>query len=117
MPPSLAMLQGFSTIGRLILCSLLCLSISIVCNKMYCIKKCSSSVLCRCQDANLMNMPVEIETPDRHYYHVAFFTNRKVKAREELTWDYGIDFEDNEHPVPAFICLCGSDFCRGYKML
>ncbi|KAG0629896.1 hypothetical protein M758_1G137900 [Ceratodon purpureus] len=69
----------------------------------------------RCLDANLMNMPVEIETPDRHYYHVAFFTNRRVKAKEELTWDYGIDFDDDDHPVPAFSCLCGSEYCRGSK--
>lgn len=79
--------------------------------------KCSSSILCRCQDANLMDMPVEIESPDRHYYHVAFFTNRRVKSKEELTWDYGIDFEDEAHPIPAFNCLCGSDYCRGNKML
>lgn len=26
----------------------------------------------RCLDANLMEMPVEIESPDRHYYHVCF---------------------------------------------
>lgn len=70
----------------------------------------------RCQDANLMDMPVEIESPDRHYYHVAFFTNRRVRAMEELTWDYNIDFEDEAHPVPAFACLCESRYCRGKKM-
>lgn len=24
----------------------------------------------RCSDANLVEIPVEVETPDRHYYHV-----------------------------------------------
>ncbi|GFP83408.1 histone-lysine n-methyltransferase suvr4, partial [Phtheirospermum japonicum] len=40
----------------------------------------------RCCDANLVYVPVEVETPDHHYYHVAFFTTRKVRALEELTW-------------------------------
>ncbi|KAH6803362.1 hypothetical protein C2S51_000362 [Perilla frutescens var. frutescens] len=62
----------------------------------------------RCEDANLMDIPVQVETPDRHYYHVAFFTKRKVDALEELTWDYQIDFEDNDHPIEAFHCCCGN---------
>ncbi|ERN18966.1 hypothetical protein AMTR_s00067p00206920 [Amborella trichopoda] len=59
----------------------------------------------RCGDANLVEIPVEIE--------LAFFTTRKVEALDELTWDYGIDFEDHDHPVKAFKCLCGSKLCRG----
>ncbi|XP_028555664.1 probable inactive histone-lysine N-methyltransferase SUVR1 isoform X1 [Dendrobium catenatum] len=66
----------------------------------------------RCFDANLVEVPVEWETPDHHYYHLAFFTTRKVEALEELTWDYGIDFDDSSHPIKAFKCLCGSRFCR-----
>ncbi|XP_015079521.1 uncharacterized protein LOC107023361 isoform X2 [Solanum pennellii] len=69
----------------------------------------------RCFDSNMVEIPVEIETPDHHYYHLAFFTTRKVKALEELTWDYGIDFDDHEHPVKAFKCQCGSKFCRNMK--
>ncbi|CAI9771226.1 unnamed protein product [Fraxinus pennsylvanica] len=69
----------------------------------------------RCSDANLVEIPVEVETPDHHYYHVAFFTTRKVDALEELTWDYGIDFDDHSHPVKAFKCQCGSEFCRDRK--
>ncbi|KAI5075707.1 hypothetical protein GOP47_0009783 [Adiantum capillus-veneris] len=67
----------------------------------------------RCYDANLVDIPVEIESPDHHYYHIAFFTTRPVKALEELTWDYCIDFEDVMHPVKAFNCLCDSQYCRG----
>nr|CAB3450392.1 unnamed protein product [Digitaria exilis] len=67
----------------------------------------------RCFDANIIDVPVEIETPDHHYYHIAFFTTREVDAFEELTWDYGIDFDDVNHPVKAFKCRCGSQFCRG----
>ncbi|GFZ13528.1 ribosomal protein L14p/L23e family protein [Actinidia rufa] len=69
----------------------------------------------RCFDPNLVEIPVEVETPDHHYYHLAFFTTRKVEALEELTWDYGIDFDDHDHPVKAFKCLCGSKFCRNIK--
>ncbi|XP_061993038.1 uncharacterized protein LOC133710914 [Rosa rugosa] len=67
----------------------------------------------RCSDATLVQIPVEVETPDHHYYHVALFTTRNVAAMEELTWDYGIDFDDHDHPVKPFLCLCGSQFCRG----
>ncbi|KAA8550712.1 hypothetical protein F0562_002396 [Nyssa sinensis] len=69
----------------------------------------------RCFDSNLVEIPVEVETPDHHYYHLAFFTTRKVEALEELTWDYGIDFDDHDHPVKAFRCRCGSKFCRNIK--
>ncbi|XVF81044.1 hypothetical protein PTKIN_Ptkin15bG0124900 [Pterospermum kingtungense] len=69
----------------------------------------------RCLDANLIEIPVEVETPDLHYYHLAFFTTREVLALEELTWDYGIDFDDLDHPVKAFQCRCGSKFCRNMK--
>ncbi|KAL3850001.1 hypothetical protein ACJIZ3_011883 [Penstemon smallii] len=69
----------------------------------------------RCYDSNMVEIPVEVETPDHHYYHLAFFTTRKVKAMEELTWDYGIDFDDHDHPIKAFRCQCGSKFCRNIK--
>ncbi|XP_073269217.1 probable inactive histone-lysine N-methyltransferase SUVR2 isoform X2 [Primulina huaijiensis] len=69
----------------------------------------------RCYDSNMVEIPVEVETPDHHYYHLAFFTTRKVKAMEELTWDYGIDFDDHDHPIKAFHCQCGSKFCRNIK--
>ncbi|KAG6400933.1 hypothetical protein SASPL_137778 [Salvia splendens] len=69
----------------------------------------------KCHDSNLVEIPVEVETPDHHYYHLAFFTSRKVKAMEELTWDYGIDFDDHEHPIKAFRCQCGSKFCRNIE--
>lgn len=69
----------------------------------------------RCSDANLIEIPVEVETPDHHYYRVALFTTRDVNALEELTWDYGLDFDDGEHYTKAFRCLCGSKFCRNMK--
>ncbi|KAL8170808.1 hypothetical protein V2J09_022612 [Rumex salicifolius] len=40
----------------------------------------------RCYDSNLLDIPVEVETLDRHYYHLAFFTAKEVQAYEELTW-------------------------------
>ncbi|CAO2840490.1 unnamed protein product [Amaranthus hypochondriacus] len=69
----------------------------------------------RCSDANLIEIPVEVETPSHHYYHVALFTTRKINAFEELTWDYGLDFDDGESHIKAFRCLCGSKFCRNMK--
>nr|GEY22682.1 probable inactive histone-lysine N-methyltransferase SUVR2 [Tanacetum cinerariifolium] len=66
----------------------------------------------RCFDSNLIDIHVELETPDHHYYHIAFFTKRNVEADEELTWDYVIDFEDKEHPIKAFKCHCGYQHCR-----
>ncbi|WOK98051.1 putative inactive histone-lysine N-methyltransferase SUVR2 isoform X1 [Canna indica] len=69
----------------------------------------------RCSDANMIEIPVEVETPDHHYYHLAFFTTRKVEPFEELTWDYGIDFDDHDHPIKAFKCRCGSRLCRDIK--
>ncbi|XP_042376128.1 probable inactive histone-lysine N-methyltransferase SUVR2 isoform X1 [Zingiber officinale] len=69
----------------------------------------------RCCDANLIEIPVEIETPDHHYYHLAYFTTRRVEPLEELTWDYGIDFDDDDHPIKAFKCRCGSRLCRDIK--
>ncbi|RAL38347.1 hypothetical protein DM860_002325 [Cuscuta australis] len=69
----------------------------------------------RCFDTNLVEIPVEVETPDHHYYHLAFFTTRNVNALEELVWDYGIDYDDHNHPVKAFKCQCGSKLCRDVK--
>ncbi|XP_024369792.1 uncharacterized protein [Physcomitrium patens] len=69
-----------------------------------------------CFDTNLLEVPVEIESPDHHYYHLAFFTSKDVAANEELIWDYGLDFNDKDHPLRAFECLCGSDFCRGKSL-
>ncbi|KAK7305339.1 hypothetical protein VNO77_43244 [Canavalia gladiata] len=89
----------------------------------------------RCTDAILIAIPVEVETPDHHYYHVwnlkfldslfllhlvfkelAFFAQRKVAAMEELTWDYGIDFSDHDHSLTAFRCLCNSPLCRDQRL-
>ncbi|KAF9589171.1 hypothetical protein IFM89_019487 [Coptis chinensis] len=69
----------------------------------------------RCFDANLVDIPVEVEIPDHHYYHLAFFTTRQINALEELTWDYGIDFDNDYHPMKAFQCRCGSGCCRDMK--
>uniref|UniRef100_A0A7N0TUU4 SET domain-containing protein n=2 Tax=Kalanchoe fedtschenkoi TaxID=63787 RepID=A0A7N0TUU4_KALFE len=69
----------------------------------------------RCADANLVAIPVEVETPDHFYHRVAFFTSKKVGALEELTRDYGINFNDCDHFTRPFSCRCGSTFCRNMK--
>lgn len=66
----------------------------------------------RCSDANLVAIPVEVETPDHHYYHVAFFSAREIKQFEELTWDYGINFDVGDQLIKPFKCRCGSKLCR-----
>lgn len=68
----------------------------------------------RCGDPNLLLRPVQIDTRDTHYYHVAFFTARDIAKKEELTWDYNINFDD-KHEVKGFRCLCGSSLCRDKK--
>ncbi|KAJ6937191.1 hypothetical protein NC652_011760 [Populus alba x Populus x berolinensis] len=49
----------------------------------------------RCYDSNLIEIPVEVETPDHHCYR-----------------DYGIQFDDNYHPFKTFKCKCGSMRCH-----
>ncbi|KAI3949258.1 hypothetical protein MKW92_053555 [Papaver armeniacum] len=69
----------------------------------------------RCFDANLVEVPVEVESPNHRYYHLAFFTTRDVQALEELTWDYGIDFSNRSDSVKGFRCFCRSKDCRDVK--
>uniref|UniRef100_A0A2K2AWF1 SET domain-containing protein n=1 Tax=Populus trichocarpa TaxID=3694 RepID=A0A2K2AWF1_POPTR len=71
--------------------------------------------LVRCYDSNLIEIPVEVETPDHHYYRLAFFATREIEPMEELTWDYGIQFDDNYHQFKAFKCKCGSMRCHDKK--
>ncbi|XP_019087727.1 PREDICTED: probable inactive histone-lysine N-methyltransferase SUVR2 isoform X2 [Camelina sativa] len=71
----------------------------------------------RCLDANLIEIPVHVETTDSHYYHLAFFTTREIDAMEELTWDYGVRFNDDVFPTSPFHCRCGSEFCRIIKQI
>ncbi|CAH2046532.1 unnamed protein product [Thlaspi arvense] len=71
----------------------------------------------RCGDANLIEIPVHVENMDLHYYHVAFFTTREIDAMEELTWDYGVEFNDHVFPTLPFHCRCGSDSCRNVMQI
>ncbi|XP_006879566.1 PREDICTED: histone-lysine N-methyltransferase SETDB2 [Elephantulus edwardii] len=59
---------------------------------------------------NLMVQNVFVETHDRNFPLVAFFTNRYVKARTELTWDYG--YEAGSMPEREILCQCGANKCR-----
>ncbi|XP_051688173.1 histone-lysine N-methyltransferase SETDB2 isoform X2 [Oryctolagus cuniculus] len=59
---------------------------------------------------NLLVQNVFVETHDRNFPLVAFFTNRYVKARTELTWDYG--YEAGTVPEKEIICHCGVNKCR-----
>ncbi|XP_055282096.1 histone-lysine N-methyltransferase SETDB2 isoform X2 [Moschus berezovskii] len=59
---------------------------------------------------NLLVQNVFVETHDRNFPLVAFFTNRYVKARTELTWDYG--YEAGTIPEKEILCQCGVNKCR-----
>lgn len=59
---------------------------------------------------NLLVQNVFVETHDRSFPLVAFFTNRYVKARTELTWDYG--YEAGTMPEKEILCQCGVNKCR-----
>ncbi|THG19893.1 hypothetical protein TEA_016103 [Camellia sinensis var. sinensis] len=65
----------------------------------------------RCFNSNLVEIPVEVETPDHHYYHLAFFTSRKVQALEELTWVIVINVDDHNYggiPISTLFNLSGT---------
>ncbi|NXC45704.1 SETB2 methyltransferase, partial [Penelope pileata] len=59
---------------------------------------------------NLFAQSVFVETHNRSFPWVAFFTNRHVKAGTELTWDYG--YEAGSMPDTEISCQCGVQKCR-----
>ncbi|NWV66693.1 SETB2 methyltransferase, partial [Malurus elegans] len=59
---------------------------------------------------NLFAQSVFVETHNRSFPWVAFFTNRHVKAGSELTWDYG--YEAGSMPETEISCQCGVQKCR-----
>ncbi|NXQ59786.1 SETB2 methyltransferase, partial [Anthoscopus minutus] len=59
---------------------------------------------------NLFAQSVFVETHNRSFPWVAFFTNRHVKAGTELTWDYG--YEAGSMPETEISCHCGAQKCR-----
>ncbi|XP_067418813.1 histone-lysine N-methyltransferase SETDB2 [Emydura macquarii macquarii] len=59
---------------------------------------------------NLFVQSVFVETHNRNFPWVAFFTNRHVKAGTELTWDY--DYEAGSMPEIEIPCQCGVQKCR-----
>ncbi|XP_064909568.1 histone-lysine N-methyltransferase SETDB2 isoform X5 [Columba livia] len=59
---------------------------------------------------NLFAQSVFVETHNRSFPWVAFFTNRHVKAGTELTWDYG--YEPGSMPEAEISCQCGVQKCR-----
>uniref|UniRef100_A0A0P6J257 Histone-lysine N-methyltransferase SETDB2 n=1 Tax=Heterocephalus glaber TaxID=10181 RepID=A0A0P6J257_HETGA len=59
---------------------------------------------------NLLVQNVFVKTHDRNFPLVAFFTHRFVKARTELTWDYG--YKAGTLPNKEILCQCGANKCR-----
>nr|XP_008114661.2 PREDICTED: histone-lysine N-methyltransferase SETDB2 [Anolis carolinensis] len=59
---------------------------------------------------NLFVQSVFVETHNRNFPWVAFFTNRHVKAGTELTWDYG--YEAGSMPEIETPCYCKALKCR-----
>lgn len=73
-------------------------------------------LLIRCEDANLIDVPVRVSSNHGGVYHVAYFARFNIPAFEELTWDYGCSFQRPEvnavDAVFPFHCKCGSTHCR-----
>ncbi|XP_059823865.1 histone-lysine N-methyltransferase SETDB2 isoform X4 [Hypanus sabinus] len=61
-------------------------------------------------DPNLMVQSVFVDTHDKNFPWVAFFTNRYVKAGSELTWDY--NYLVGTTPEEEIPCFCGSIKCK-----
>ncbi|XP_060115417.1 histone-lysine N-methyltransferase SETDB2 [Heteronotia binoei] len=59
---------------------------------------------------NLFVQSVFVETHNRNFPWVAFFTNRHIKAGTELMWDYG--YLPGSMPETEIPCQCGSHKCR-----
>ncbi|XP_030056323.1 histone-lysine N-methyltransferase SETDB2 isoform X1 [Microcaecilia unicolor] len=59
---------------------------------------------------NLFVQNVFVDTRDRRFPWVAFFTTRYIKAGKELTWDY--EYEVGSLPEKEIPCLCGFQKCR-----
>ena len=52
-----------------------------------------SCIYCRCFDANLIGIPVEVETPDHHYYHVCiakYFCHDKMLMDSAISPDFAL---------------------------
>ncbi|XP_019385496.1 PREDICTED: histone-lysine N-methyltransferase SETDB2-like isoform X2 [Crocodylus porosus] len=59
---------------------------------------------------NLFVQSVFVETHNKNFPWVAFFTNRHVKGGTELAWDYG--YEAGSMPETEIPCQCGVQKCR-----
>lgn len=77
-------------------------------------------IIYRCEDANLIDVPVRIDNSDKRLFHVAFFAQVNIPAWEELTWDYGCEFDryqvNEVDAILPFHCKCGSTHCRDSKI-
>ena len=68
--------------------------------------------VCRCENANLVDVSVLVGRVDKSFYRLAFFTKRRIEPFEELTWDYGTDFSNADPDLLLFCCKCGSPVYR-----
>lgn len=59
-----------------------------------------------------MGIPVSIESVDCRFYHVSFFASHIIRPGEELTWDYGTNFNNDDMDLPRFTCKYMSKMCR-----
>ena len=62
-------------------------------------------------DPNLMVQNVFINSHDLRLPTIAFFTSRRIRAGEELTWDYS--YAPGTVPGRRINCNCNSPICRG----
>ncbi|XP_062867037.1 histone-lysine N-methyltransferase SETDB1-A isoform X2 [Trichomycterus rosablanca] len=60
---------------------------------------------------NMFVQNVFVDTHDMRFPWVSFFTNKRIRAGTELTWDYGYEVGSVEGKV--LLCCCGSAKCTG----
>jgi ABC-type enterochelin transport system permease subunit len=106
----LEMLQGSSTTGGYLLCTFF---VSFVVCSIVTPFLMFYVHVCRCDDANLIDVPMLVGRLDRNFYRLAFFMKRRIEPLEELTWDYGNDFSRENPDLLYFECKCGNRICRG----
>lgn len=62
-------------------------------------------------EPNAFVQNVLLDTHDPRFHVPALFSNRTIKAMEEITWDYA--YTIGSIPGRELICNCGSRYCKG----
>lgn len=75
------------------------------------------SLLTRCDDANMIEIPVEIETPDHHYYHVRAISFDLVPFVVLLNFNLVASLETPRLRFVVVFLTCSLHFSQQEKLL